>query len=54
MKVIKIYLLSVILLYAVTLNANNLPSGVYFYTIVAHSSTGTKEFINTKKLLLLK
>ena len=38
----------------VTFNANNLPSGVYFYTIMAHSSSGSKEFISTKKLMLLK
>ncbi|MEN8193708.1 MAG: T9SS type A sorting domain-containing protein [Bacteroidota bacterium] len=38
----------------IVFNANNLPSGVYFYNIMAHSSDGKKEYINTKKLLLLK
>ncbi|NOX65039.1 MAG: T9SS type A sorting domain-containing protein [Chlorobi bacterium] len=38
----------------VVFNAENLPSGVYFYTIMANSSNGKSEYVNTKKLLLLK
>ncbi len=34
--------------YAVTFNASELPSGIYFYTLTADS------FMGTKKLLLLK
>jgi len=38
----------------VTFNANNLSSGIYFYKIVASAKNSTKEFISTKKMLLLK
>ena len=37
----------------VTLNAASLPSGVYFYRIVAQGSSG-RRFVAVKKLLLLK
>ena len=35
-------------------NASNLASGVYLYSINAVSSDGTKNFVTTKKLVLLK
>jgi hypothetical protein len=38
----------------VVFNAANLSSGVYLYTIKAISTESSKEFSNTKKLILLK
>jgi len=38
----------------VSFNANNLSSGIYFYKIIAAAKNSTKEFISTKKMLLLK
>jgi len=38
----------------VVFNASSLSSGVYLYRINAVSSTGSKEFSSTKKLILLK
>jgi len=35
-------------------NANNLASGVYFYTISAKATNGSKEFRDVKKLLFIK
>ncbi|MFA3783787.1 T9SS type A sorting domain-containing protein [Melioribacteraceae bacterium 4301-Me] len=42
--------------HSVLFNAINLPSGVYFYRLEAHSNTTGKEtnFISTKKMLLIK
>ncbi len=41
-------------IYEVNFNASNLTSGVYFYRIIAHSTNGKKEFVDTKKLILIK
>ena len=38
----------------VTFSVNNLASGIYLYRITANSIDGKKEFIDTKKLILLK
>ena len=38
----------------VVFNAANLSSGVYLYNIKAISTLGSKEYSNTKKLILLK
>ena len=38
----------------VTFNASNLASGIYFYRITAASINGKKEFVDTKKLILIK
>lgn len=38
----------------ITFNASNLPSGVYFYRIIARSIDGKKDFVDTKKLILIK
>ena len=38
----------------VSFNANNLSSGIYFYKIIAAAKNSTKEFISTKKMVLLK
>jgi hypothetical protein len=42
--------------YQITFDAGKLPSGVYFYRLVANaiSSGQAGEYINTKKLLLLR
>ncbi len=37
-----------------TFNAKNLSSGIYFYKIIATAKNSAKEFILTKKMLLLK
>jgi hypothetical protein len=39
--------------YTVTFNASSLPSGVYFYRIIAAGNDG-RRFISTKKLVLMK
>jgi hypothetical protein len=40
--------------YEVNFNASNLSSGIYFYSISATSTEGSKEFRDVKKLMLLK
>ncbi|MCH8942387.1 MAG: S8 family serine peptidase [Bacteroidetes bacterium] len=40
--------------YEVKFNAGNLASGVYFYRIIAHSTDTKKDFIEAKKLILLR
>ncbi len=41
--------------YEVTWNATNLPSGVYFYRLQVYpANSGTENFVDTKKTLLLK
>jgi hypothetical protein len=38
----------------VNFGANNLSSGVYFYSIVANSTSNRQDFRSVKKMLLLK
>ncbi|OGU54915.1 MAG: hypothetical protein A2V66_02075 [Ignavibacteria bacterium RBG_13_36_8] len=40
--------------YNVQFNANNLSSGVYFYTLFAESNQTSKSFYNVKKMILIK
>jgi len=40
--------------YEVTFNAENIPSGIYYYSIQAGNSTGSAIFVQTKKMMLLK
>ena len=40
--------------YEVTFNAENIPTGIYFYSIQAAASTGSAAFVQTKKMILLK
>ncbi|MGE5496600.1 MAG: T9SS type A sorting domain-containing protein, partial [Syntrophothermus sp.] len=35
-------------------NANNLASGIYMYSITAHSTNGSKDFSSVKKMILMK
>jgi subtilisin family serine protease len=38
----------------ITFNAGNLASGIYFYRTIAISTDGKKDFVDTKKLMLMK
>ena len=38
----------------ITFNSKKLASGIYFYRIIAKSADGKKDFITTKKLILMK
>jgi hypothetical protein len=38
----------------VNFNADNLASGIYFYRITVSPINGDKEFVDTRKLILLK
>jgi hypothetical protein len=41
-------------IHEITFNAGSLASGVYFYRITAAASDGKREFVDTKKLMLIK
>ena len=40
--------------YEINLNANGLASGVYFYTLHSTSVDGKHNFVNTKKMIVMR
>lgn len=41
-------------IYNEVFNGSNLPSGFYIYSLIAHATDGTKEFRESKKMMLIK